>query len=250
MRRSSKLIAGVLGVCLALAGALLLINLAIRAEARRHQCNTNMKNLGLAIQMYAMDSEGGLFPELSAEPGRLFWTNRAACNPSPVFPEYLSDLSILICPSQRTENLDVWSELSDIRVMDDHSYFYLGYAIQNQQDLEAFAQAYKIRIAEEKGFSGDLEVKNPHGSMTLHRLRKDVARDLLGLSGTAGAVRELESRLPVLIERLGHHCSRGGNVLYLDGQVEFIPEGEWPYAAEAQALLEKLDAAVQANAGE
>ena len=57
------------------------------------------------------------------------------------------------------------------------------------------------------------------------------------------AVGETQTKTPVLIERYPNgHDHDGGNVLYTDGQVEWISWGEkWPMTEEAMALMLALD---------
>lgn len=75
-----------------------------RESARRASCANNLKQFGLVCKMYSNESKGQLFP-----PNKLW-----GCNPSSgtagdfvvdamcVYPEYLSDAGILLCPSATT----------------------------------------------------------------------------------------------------------------------------------------------------
>jgi len=79
-----------------------------REAARRSSCANNLKQMGLVYKMYSNES-GGLFPRVhgdqpwgstlpaSCQDG----STRASLAPymHAIFPEYLSDLNILMCPS-------------------------------------------------------------------------------------------------------------------------------------------------------
>ncbi len=79
-----------------------------REAARRASCQNNLKQMGLVFKMYANES-GGLFPRIHGDQpwgaalpaGCTSGNIRASLAPqiAAIFPEYLSDLSVLICPS-------------------------------------------------------------------------------------------------------------------------------------------------------
>jgi len=208
------------------------------AELSRY-CQNNLKQLGLVFKMFANESKGGRFPSLSAQPGCLMFATEEA-GASPVYPEYLTDLNILICPASSAKSLlSDPARKTDPKVMiDDHSYFYLGYSVTNEAEVKSFAQTYKERIA--KGLKMNEDIKTPNGQLYL--LREGIERFYITDINNPAAAAEVQARIPILIERPGNHESAGGNVLYMDGHVQFIPEGQWPMTENTIKALNELDA--------
>lgn len=197
--------------------------------AFRASCQNHLKHWGLILAMYGKESGDPLLPPLSPQPGQLMFPN-SGLGDSTIYPELLTDLSILYCPE--TKKTPARDDLTPKAAFDDQSYFYLGYRITNQDELDAFAQAYRENMGTEEAFDGVLTAKG----ITLQRLRTE---DLgFGTDNTEGS-----AQLPLLIERPLAHIPGGSNVLYLDGHVEFIKmNAKWPVTEEAMAVLLELDA--------
>ena len=82
-----------------------------REAARRSSCQNNLKQWGLVFKMYAGESNGQSFPPLQAE---VVGTDQfIAVGPlvSAIYPEYLTDPSIIICPSDPEDKI---SDLKDV----------------------------------------------------------------------------------------------------------------------------------------
>lgn len=120
-----------------------------REAARRASCQNNLKQMGLVFKMYSNESKGGLFPPKSIDQGNFLFSMSAT------YPEYLTDLNVIFCPSD-SEPLDQllekggdWVDAAGNVIMSrldgdprlpfydssintsDRSYIYLGWAIPN-----------------------------------------------------------------------------------------------------------------------
>lgn len=75
-----------------------------RESARRASCANNLKQLGLVYKMYSNESLGARFPRIQLCPG--FTALGVGPYVPSVYPEYLTDPSILICPSDSGASVD------------------------------------------------------------------------------------------------------------------------------------------------
>lgn len=108
-----------------------------REAARRKSCASNLKQLGVAMAMYT-DEHNGSFPP-KASRVRSFMVSYAS-----LFPEYLSDVRVLACPSDSRrvddELLAIQQDLSlspterDDLLSVSYSYIYLGYVTLGDSD--------------------------------------------------------------------------------------------------------------------
>jgi len=115
-----------------------------RESARRASCQNNLKQWGLVYKMYANEAPGALFPPLQIidhhmQSGQYFEDADVDLAVGPcvqaVYPEYLTDPAIAICPSDPGEE---WDEFyaDDGRPLFfyvpqriDASYIYLGWVL-------------------------------------------------------------------------------------------------------------------------
>lgn len=205
---------GVVGlfVVVGILAAILLPALArAREAARRASCQNNLKQMGLVYMMWANEHDHAL-PPLSDVPGEF------APSASAIYPEYLATPSIFNCPSDS----DVTQVMETPETIGDESYFYLGYAVTNETEARAFIDAYRQQQQSGGGFEGDLVAAAGAGTAgTDHFVR------LKDSSGMELPVRA--DQIPIMFDRsLEHHIPGGINVLYLDGHVVFLREGQFP----------------------
>ncbi len=65
-----------------------------REAARRASCANNLKQMGIVMKMYANESAGGLFPATSR-----MSNGEGQFDTWGTYPEYLTDVKVLVCPS-------------------------------------------------------------------------------------------------------------------------------------------------------
>ena len=69
-----------------------------REAARRASCANNLKQMGIILKMYANESGGGFAPHAR------FSTGKSQIRGTALYPEYLTDIKILTCPSDTSQN--------------------------------------------------------------------------------------------------------------------------------------------------
>ncbi len=198
--------------------------------ARRASCRPNL--VLRSCEDYAK-SHDGAFPSLAPIPGMLF--------PDPAICETSLCYGIdNLCEFDLQGEDHVFEERMRQDPYNDWSYVYLGYFIENESQLMAFAEAYRDEIQQDRVFDSDLRVgkgEGTNGGDTLLRLRS-----LESLKSSNSPLAERAHAIPVVIEWPENHRYPGGHVVYLDGHREFINyPGKFPMTPAVIAELRALD---------
>jgi prepilin-type N-terminal cleavage/methylation domain-containing protein/prepilin-type processing-associated H-X9-DG protein len=131
-----------------------------RESARRASCQNNLKQFGLVFKMYANESKGGLFPPINPQgygvAGVLSCPEGEA-----IYPEYLTDAKILVCPSSARVTVSDMVRADGTSILDGDitqarsydiwkatfSYFYLGFLFDLMEDTDPSTPAGPVLAA-------------------------------------------------------------------------------------------------------
>jgi competence protein ComGC len=242
-------------IIIAIIGIILAILLPALARRRPHccSCGRNLRHIKLALNMYANENNDR-FPPIDDR------KNNFTFDANLVYPDYLTDTSILECPHDRDHNIDYAFRFHPEKsspdgvppdCVTDTSYCYLGWLVTSDEEAEIFFEEYDKLSPED--YVNDIEVHEVEGKepLAFKRLTSGIDRFLITDINTIFTGEEVGSSIiPVMWDRpytdpkkLTHKNwstgEVGGYVLYLDGHTEFVKFGEFPMTETMARLLEE-----------
>ncbi len=252
-----------------------------REAARRASCQNNLKQMGMVFSMYSSEHHGKL-------PRRQGMWAINTFELSAVYPEYLTDLEVLVCPSDIDASVvmeagtpeqddegrwDRWVDEEGKIVLEhfnDACYQYKGWVMQDYSWYMAWAvtaamppynwmgttEALDIELREENWTVTDAQSDlHGHAGEMLYRLRTGIGRFLITDINNPAAAVQAESEIKVMHDSVRFrvpmtesdfrisefsHIPGGGNVLFLDGHVEFFKyPGDFPFDDQRQGAFAK-----------
>jgi len=194
----------------------------------------NMKQIGLAAKMYAMENERLYYPPAVHIDG--MWVPDLKT----IYPEFITDPTIFVNLFRHPDDATALKEALEAqppdwdrahRIVARH-FFYTGYGVQDLSHVAVFHATER---------SDNRDENLVHNETVVYRIREGIERFYIPdwPSGPARAAR-LDSRLPLLIEQAfeaDKPLPVGVSVLYMDNKVRRIELSEDP---DTMAMLAAL----------
>ncbi len=224
-----------------------------RESARRASCANNLKQMGLIFKMYANESRGQQYPPMKSldcngkvAPGATIF------DAATVYPEYLSDWNMLVCPSgaAATTALELWDQGKTLATLwggngavvqpyandgivepcevYEHPYVYIGWTIEDRMSQMANVVNLKTNIEDlfknalnttpaqaTEAVRSDWAVLSGTGNAngdSIYRLREGIERFMITDINNPAASAVAQSELAVMWDEIGDDASHFNHV--------------------------------------
>ncbi len=129
-----------------------------REAARRSSCANNLKQMGIVFKMYANESGGGSFPSMSR-----ISQSKDNLDGIAIYPEYLTDVKILVCPSDPSVTGQDVQDLLDVVAAGDPDGLYTAVApapLLTDANVRRWALAKMVSKSYSYGYFGWVTANN------------------------------------------------------------------------------------------
>ena len=269
-----------------------------REAARRASCANNLKQMSVVFKMYGNESAGNKWPSGKTKApycqSVISAPQSNACLAATVFeavdvyPEYLTDAAVLICPSDPTGNIvldrpgtemgtwngtatsmatfnsaaaGAWLDRTNAIRPDfitPESYFYISHVVSDAWAAYGWQRGLTLPVTRHSDF--DTSVGAAYGSVPgsakVLKTREGVERFMItDINNPAGSAMA-QSVIPVMYDypstnvQQYAHIPGGGNVMYMDGHVSFVKyPSEYPFTPKSAGVFSPGASPIAINPG-